>query len=108
MIFRVVFLRSAENDLMELKTYILKYFDIRTWHASYSKIKETIETLKAFPLAGKYPEEFASLNLAQYRQAISGENRVIYEVRQQTVYIHLICDCRKDLAALLTRRLLQD
>ena len=33
-------------------------------------------------------------------------NRVIYEVREQTVYIHIIADTRKDLQSLLIKRLL--
>ena len=48
-----------------------------------------------------------SLNLSQYRQVVSGLNRIIYEVRQDTIYIHIIVDSRRDMNALLTRRLLR-
>lgn len=33
-------------------------------------------------------------------------NRIIYEVQGGVLYIHIVCDTRKDLRALLTRRLL--
>lgn len=107
MSLQVVFLGSAEQDLKELKNYIVKNFGKETWQASYSKIRDTVNTLKTFPLEGKIPEEIQSLNLTQYRQVISGMNRIIYEVRQETIYIHIVCDTRKDMRSLLTRRLLR-
>ena len=49
----------------------------------------------------------AKLNLSQYRQLVSGQNRIVYEVRQDRIYIHMIVDVRRDMNALLTRRLLR-
>ena len=103
----VVFLRSAELDLKELKSYLVKNFGKDAWQVSYSKIQEAVGTLKTFPLGGKIPEELDKLNLTQYRQVISGMNRIIYEVRQVTIYIHMVCDTRKDMQSLLTKRLLR-
>ncbi|EGW23801.1 type II toxin-antitoxin system RelE/ParE family toxin [Methylobacter tundripaludum] len=104
---KVVILESAEHDLKELKSYIVKNFSIETWQSTYDKIKAVIRNLKTFPHAGSIPEEFEKLNLSQYRQVISGMNRIIYEVRQDTLYIHIITDARRDLKSLLTRRLLR-
>jgi toxin ParE1/3/4 len=103
----VVFLRSAELDLKELKSYIVKNFGKEAWQASYSNIREAVGTMRTFPLRGKIPEELGRLNLTQYRQVISGMNRIIYEVRQETIYIHMVCDTRKDMKSLLTKRLLR-
>jgi plasmid stabilization system protein ParE len=105
--FKVVILESAEYDLKELKGYIVKNFSVETWRNAYEKIKEAVRNLKTFPLAGSMPEEFEKLNLNQYRQVLSGMNRIIYEVRQDTVYVHVIADARRDLTSLLTRRLLR-
>ncbi|MGV8893073.1 MAG: type II toxin-antitoxin system RelE/ParE family toxin [Burkholderiaceae bacterium] len=104
---QVVFLSAAEQDLKELKDYIVKNFGKDSWQASYSTIKETINTLKTFPLSGKIPEEIEILHLTQFRQVLSGMNRIIYEVRQETIYIHIVCDVRKDMKSHLTRRLLR-
>jgi toxin ParE1/3/4 len=107
MSYKVVILESAEQDLKELRGYIVKNFSLDTWQDTYGKVKEAIRNLKTFPLAGSLPEEIERLNLTQYRQVLSGMNRVIYEVRQETVYIHIIVDARKDMISLLTRRLLR-
>lgn len=107
MSFQIVFLKSAEHDLKELKGYMVKDFGKDTWQASYAKIKDTVNTIGTFPLGGNVPEELERLNLTQYRQVVSGMNRIIYEVRQEIIYIHIVCDTRKDMKSLLTRRLLR-
>lgn len=104
---QVVFLKSAEHDLKELKGYMVKNFGEDTWQASYTKIKDAVNTIGTFPLGGNVPEELERLNLTQYRQVVSGMNRIIYEVRQDIIYIHIVCDTRKDMKSLLTRRLLR-
>jgi toxin ParE1/3/4 len=107
MSFKIIILESAEHDLKELRSYIVKNFSQETWQTTFERIKEAIRNLKTFPYAGSIPEEFEKINLSQYRQVISGMNRIIYEVRQDSVYIHLIADTRRDLKAMLTRRLLR-
>ena len=104
---KVVILESAEHDLKELRGYIIKNFSFETWQNIYAKLKEGIRNLKAFPQAGSVADELEKLNLSQYRQVLSGMNRIIYEVRQDTIYIHIIVDARRDMTSLLTRRLLR-
>lgn len=103
----VVFLHSAEQDLLELKDYILKNFGATAWRASYRKIRDATTRLKRFPHEGHVPEELARLDIAQYRQVIAGMNRIIYEIRGDTLFIHVVCDTRKEMRALLARRLLR-
>jgi toxin ParE1/3/4 len=107
MSFKIIILESAEHDLKELRSYIVKNFSQETWQTTFDRIKEAIRKLKTFPYAGSIPEEFEKINLSQYRQVIPGMNRIIYEVRQDSIYIHLIADTRRDLKTLLTRRLLR-
>lgn len=104
--FQIVFLHSAEQDLKELKTYIIKNFGKEFWQTSYCKIKETLNTLATFPLSGKIPDELQNLNLTQFRQMMSGMNKIIYEIRQKTIYVHIVCDSRKNMQSLLAKRLL--
>lgn len=107
MAFRVLMLKSAENDLKELKAYVSKNFSVETWGVTYAKLKEAIRNLQEFPQAGVIPEELEKLNLTQFRQVLSGMNRIIYEVRQDMIYIHMVVDARRDMRSLLTRRLLR-
>jgi plasmid stabilization system protein ParE len=107
MSFKIVILESAEQDLKELREYLVKHFSLATWQNTFGNLKKAIRVLKDYPYSGTIPEEFEKLNLSQYRQILSGRNRIIYEVRQDFLYIHSIADTRRDLKALLIRRLLQ-
>lgn len=104
---KVVILASAELDLKELRSTIVKNFSHDTWQKTYGKLKESIRNLATFPNFGSIPEELETLNLSQYRQTLSGMNRIIYEVRQDTVYIHIIVDARRDMTSFLMRRLVR-
>ena len=105
---KVVILQSAETDLKELRSCLIKNFSNQTWQSTYSSLKAAIRHLGEQPYTGSIPEEIEKLNLSQYRQILSEMNRVIYEVREQTVFVHIIADTRKSLSALLMKRLLQD
>ncbi|GAB4399495.1 MAG: hypothetical protein OHK0048_13020 [Rhodoferax sp.] len=104
---RVVLLAGAEQDLKDLRAYIVKNFSRQTWQASYEHIKASIRNLATFPYLGKIPDELEALQLTQYRQILAGQNRVIYEVRQNTVLVHVIMDTRRDMASFLMARLLR-
>jgi len=55
--------------------------------------------------AGRVPPELESLNSFQYRRVLSGMKRIIYEVRDGTAFIHIVCDTRRDLHGLLMKRI---
>ena len=104
---KIVILASAELDLHDLRAYIVKDFSAATWQKTFKQIKASIRNLASFPLLGSVPDELQTLNLTQYRQVLSGQNRIIYEVRQDTIYIHLVVDSRRDLQSFLLRRLVR-
>lgn len=111
MALSVFLLKSAEDDLKDLKQYLSQEFGLTSWRASYKGIKKVIENLAHSPLSGVIPQELISIGQTQYRQVISGMNRIIYEVKlsihdEEQIYIHVITDVRKDLKSLLIRRLL--
>lgn len=107
MTLKVVLLESAESDLKDLRSYVIKNFGKENWKASYNKIKESIRVIQSYPDSGRIPDELVSLQLVQYRQVISGMNRIIYEVRGDVAFIHIICDSRKEVRSLLMKRILR-
>jgi len=107
MTVKAVLLESAESDLKDLRHYLTKNFGKERWQASYSKIKESVRQIQAYSEGGRIPDELDGLHLAQFRQVISGMNRILYEVRGDIAYIHIICDVRKDLRGLLVKRIIR-
>lgn len=105
--WRVVFLEQAELDLIELKQYILHNFSEKVWQECFVGLKKSVKRIRLFPESGNTPPELEALNLTQYRQIISGMNRIVYELRGNMIYIHIVCDTRRDLNSLLFKRLLR-
>ena len=72
----VVFLKSAEQDVKELKHYVIRRFGVETWQSTLSKLKESIHTLQAHPQAGMgtLQRGFDVLGLPQGQGALAGGN----------------------------------
>lgn len=104
---RVVFLQGAEEDLKELRRYIIKSFGRQVWQESYQHIKDGVRIIRSHPQGGAIPDELAEVSLGRYRQVMAGKNRIIYEIREDIVVIHIVCDTRRNLQSLLSRRLLR-
>ncbi len=105
---RVHFLEAAERDLKELRRYILENFSRQHWLETYGRIRESVDTISRFPQAGTVPPELVSLGANQYRQVVSGMNRIVYEIRGNDIFIHFIIDNRKDFQSVLAMRLLRE
>jgi toxin ParE1/3/4 len=107
MTVRIFILESAERDLKDLRRYILDNFTPSHWQSAYADLKESIRGLQKFPRSGVVPDEITQLGQTQYRQVLSGKNRIIYEIRVNEIFVHLIVDMRRDLSAHLSKRLLE-
>lgn len=107
MSFKVVILHSAKADLKELRDYVTTRFSQSVWLETSAQIKKAMGILTISPQAGAVPAEIEMLNLSEYRQVISGLNRIIYEIRQEVVFVHAVVDVRRDMVSLLTKRLLR-
>lgn len=102
---KVVILQSAEADLQDLRRYIVRNFGQAVWRGRYGKIKVAVRMIAEHPQVGRIPHELEILSITQYRQVLSGMNRIIYELRDGTAYIHIVCDARRDMQGLLMRRI---
>ncbi len=52
---KVVFLQSAEADLKDLRSYIVKNFGKDVWLTSYGKLKEAVAMIGDHPKVGRIP-----------------------------------------------------
>jgi len=70
-----------------------------------NEIKIILASVADGTIAGKIPPELSDLNDKRYRQVLASMNKIIYQVIDDTVYIHIVCDQRRDFATLLLQRL---
>ncbi len=64
-------------------------------------------SLSENPQRGAYPKELLTIGLRECREIFSELYRIIYRVMAENVYVLVIADGRRDMQALLQRRLLQ-
>ena len=71
-----------------------------------ARIETALAGLSDSPERGAYPKELLALGIREYREIFFKPYRIIYRIVEKNVYILLIVDGRRDMQALLQRRLL--
>lgn len=104
--FEVHFINAAVNDLVELHAYIAAHDSPARAVELVDRITSATDSLAHTPARGHYPTELSAIGVQEYRELLVGPYRIIYRVAGKRVYIMLVADCRRDLQALLQRRLL--
>ena len=106
MTFDMIWLYSAERDLNDLADYIAEHDSPNMAEYVVAKILDATAVLALHPNAGAYVKELESIGNREYRQVFFKPYRVIYRVAGRKVFIYIVADGRRDLQALLSRRLL--
>jgi toxin ParE1/3/4 len=70
------------------------------------EIQHVFDSLAEFPKQGVYPRELSALGIHEYRELFFKPYRIVYRTIDDTVYVMLIADGRRDTQTLLARRLL--
>jgi toxin ParE1/3/4 len=106
--YKIVWTRSAEQDLNQIIEYILDNEDINNAKKIYEKMKSRIKLLGENPEQGRVVPELQSLKIKIYREVIITPWRIIYKIDNNKVYILLVIDGRRNLEDLLLDRLLRN
>lgn len=98
---------NTARDLAELYDYIALH-DVPPEKADHvlTQIEKTFSSLSESPERGAYPKELLAVGIREYREVFFKPYRIIYRIITDKVYILLIADGRRDMQALLERRLL--
>jgi toxin ParE1/3/4 len=104
--FEVLLTQGAEQDLEAIYDYIREFDCIASANYVLDTLMNVVENLSRLPERGSYPKELVSLGIKEYRQTFFKPYRVIYRVADNKVIIYLIVDGRRDMQAVLARRLL--
>jgi len=103
--FDVLLTEHAERDLEELYDHIAEHDTPGNAAHVLDRIEKTLQSLSTFPERGSHPKELLALGIREYRQTFFKPYRLIYRIVKQRVYVYLIVDGRRDMQALLARRL---
>lgn len=104
--FNVLLTEHAVHDLGELYDYIALHDTQEKADYVLDQIEALYGNLATFPDRGSHPPELLILGIREYREVFFKPYRVIYRIMEKSVYVYLIVDGRRDMQALLQRRLL--
>lgn len=104
--FEVLLTEGAEQDLEAIHDYISEFDCVTNANSVLDELMAVVESLSKFPERGSYPKELVGLGIKEYRQTFFKPYRVIYRSTGNQVIIYLIADGRRDMQAVLARRLL--
>ena len=97
---------DAFRDLEEIHEYIAEHDAPENALYVLDRMDAVIESLALLPERGSFPKELLQLGIHEYRQVFFKPYRVIYNVVGRIVHVLLIVDGRRDMEAVLARRLL--
>ena len=102
----VLLTAGAEQDLKSIHDYIAAADSPERADYVIEQLLDCVTKLAHLPERGSYPQELAALGIREYRQTAFKPYRVIYRILDGKVVVYLIVDGRRDLQAVLSRRLL--
>jgi toxin ParE1/3/4 len=97
---------GAEQDLETLHAYVAEHRSGEEADTLLDNLLAKIELLEHYPDRGNVPKELDALGMREFRQILLSPYRLIYRVVDDRVFIMVIVDGRRDMAALLEQRLL--
>ncbi|HUE97357.1 MAG TPA: type II toxin-antitoxin system RelE/ParE family toxin [Longimicrobiaceae bacterium] len=106
--FEVRLTAGAERDLAAIHRYLAEASGAGAADRLLRRILEVATRLAEHPDRGSHPPELLALGVREYRQIILKPYRIIYRIIDQTVFVTVIADGRRNMQALLARRLLEE
>ncbi len=105
--FQVFLTDDASRDLEALYEYLESHGVPGNADYVLGQVEKAFSNLSENPQRGAYPKELMAIGLREYREIFFKPYRIIYRVMDKKVYVMVIADGRRDMQALLQRRLLQ-
>jgi toxin ParE1/3/4 len=104
--YAVVLTEQAILDLDDIAHYIsLHDTPQRSEHVARG-IEKAFSSLAILPNRGPHPRELLAMGNRQFREVHFKPYRILYRVYDNQVVVFLVADGRRDMRALLARRLL--
>jgi toxin ParE1/3/4 len=104
--YEVVLTRGAEQDLESIYNYIAEFDCVENANRVLDRLTSAAQGLAQFPARGSCLNELGALGIKAYRQVWFKPYKLIYRVLGDQVVVYMIVDSRRDLQAMLVRRLL--
>ena len=102
---KVVLTDDAKADLQDIYEFVAEHDAPLKAEQLLGKLEKLVGSLTTFPERGAITKELRDLGIREYREIYFKPYRVIYRITAETVFVYLVVDGRRDMQALLLRRL---
>ncbi len=105
--YEVYVIEDAERDLFDIYSYIARNDSEESAEYVFDAIQDTCLSLSTLPARGHVPPEMERVGIYEYLEIHFKPYRIIYQVRENEIFIHCILDGRRSLQELLQERLIR-
>lgn len=104
--YKVILTEHALLDFEDIAHYITLHDGAERAELVGRQIEDAFSSLATFPNRGNHPRELLEMGNRTFREVHYKPYRIIYRVLERKVTVLIIADGRRDMRALLARRLL--
>ena len=104
--YEVILTEHALLDLDDIAHYIARHDTPEKAEQVARHLEKAFSSLAALPNRGNHPRELLAMGNRAFREVHYKPYRIIYRVLDRKVVVLIIADGRRDMRALLARRLL--
>jgi toxin ParE1/3/4 len=104
--YKVILTEHALLDFDDIGHYITLHDGPERAEHVGRQIKNTFSSLATLPNRGNHPRELLAMGNRTFREVHHKPYRIVYRVLDRQVIVLIIADGRRDMRALLARRLL--
>jgi len=105
--FEVYVIEDAEKDLSDIYSYISRNDSLESAEYVFDAIQDACLGLSSLPSRGHVPPEMGRIGIFDYLEIHFKPYRIIYQIRENDIYVHCILDGRRSLQELLQERLIR-
>lgn len=95
----------AQDDLYSIYRYVAKNDSPGKAEHLLDNIERTIVSLETMPARGSHSTEMQRCGILDFREIFFKPYRIIYEIKDKSVFIHAVLDGRRNCEDLLQQRL---
>lgn len=104
--FKVFWTFAASQDLESIVDFVARDSP-QAARRILRNLRKRAETLKTFPGRGRLVPELADIGLHLYRELLVTPWRIVYRISNNTVYVMMVIDGRRNAEDLLLERLVR-
>ncbi len=105
--YEVRIVNVAIDDLYAICRYVANNDSPEKTDHLLDNIQKAVLSLETMPARGNHPPEMQRWGIFDFREIFFKPYRIIYEIRDNVVFIHAVLDGRRNCEDLLQQRLLR-